>query len=147
MPARFSLGLDAAWASHVEQLAGRRRPPGLVVTLGLDGAVRSDAGHAAQVGASCRRTPAEAGMTAAPDGLAEQPQGFFLQAVSPRGRVDLDSAPKLRWGNEWWLLSNGLGFKLYPMCYMARTAHSTACCSSPANNMTRPRTSSTSMFR
>jgi 2-methylcitrate dehydratase PrpD len=104
------LGLDAKRASHAVGLAATQAA-GLVVNFGSM-AKPFHAGRAAQVGVLSARL-AEAGMTAAPDGL-EQPQGF-LHAVSPRGRVDLASPLKL--GSDWWLLSNGLGFKLYPMCY------------------------------
>ncbi|OFZ73757.1 MAG: hypothetical protein A2W04_02570 [Betaproteobacteria bacterium RBG_16_64_9] len=52
-------------------------------------------------------------MTASADAL-EHKQGF-LNAMSPAGEVDLDTPT--RFGRHSWLITEGLGFKLYPMCY------------------------------
>ena len=57
-------------------------------------------------------------MTASRDAL-ESPVGF-LAAISPKGAVDRDSAP--RCGERWFLATHGLGFKLFPMCYGAHRA-------------------------
>jgi 2-methylcitrate dehydratase PrpD len=70
------------------------------------------AGRAAHVGILSARLAA-AGMTAAADTL-ENRQGF-LNAMSSGGEVDL--ARPVRIGRQWWSVVDGLGFKLYPMCY------------------------------
>ena len=70
------------------------------------------AGKAAHAGIMAARL-AEAGFTANLDAI-EHPQGF-LHAVSPKGDEDRTSEPKA--GNEWAILTQGLGIKKYPTCY------------------------------
>jgi 2-methylcitrate dehydratase PrpD len=105
-------GLDAGRASHAVALAATQAS-GLAANFGSM-AKPFHAGRAAQVGVFSARLAA-AGMTAASD-VIEQPKGF-LYAVSPRGAIDVESPPIF--GQQWWLVSHGLGFKLYPMCYGA----------------------------
>ena len=70
------------------------------------------AGRAAQAGLQAARLAA-AGMTGAADAL-EHPLGF-LKAISPAGKVDLDTPCRL--GEELRILRNGLNVKKYPLCY------------------------------
>ena len=70
------------------------------------------AGKSAHAGIMAARL-AEAGFTANLDAI-EHPQGF-LHAVSPKGDEDRTSEPKA--GNEWAILTQGLGIKKYPTCY------------------------------
>jgi 2-methylcitrate dehydratase PrpD len=58
------------------------------------------------------------GFTAAHDAL-EHPAGF-LAAVSPAGKIDVESPVKS--GIEWQLLSNRLSVKKYPMCFATHRA-------------------------
>jgi 2-methylcitrate dehydratase PrpD len=58
---------------------------------------------------------AEAGVDASPDAL-ESPRGF-LAALSPAGRVDLDSPCAA--GAPWQIARQGLNVKRYPACYAA----------------------------
>jgi 2-methylcitrate dehydratase PrpD len=102
--------LDAVQAAHAIGIAASQAG-GLVANFGSM-TKPFHAGRAAQVGVLSARLAA-AGMTAAADAL-ENKQGF-LKAISPGGEVDL--ATPLRMGKNWWLISDGLGFKLYPMCY------------------------------
>ena len=54
------------------------------------------------------------GMTAAPDALEHH--AGFLNAISPRGRLDLErSADRL--GTDLRILESGLSIKQYPICY------------------------------
>ena len=71
------------------------------------------AGRAAHSGVISARL-AEAGFTASADAL-EHPQGF-LNAVSPEGKVDRESAPRAL-GQDWRLASVGLSIKKFPACY------------------------------
>jgi len=70
------------------------------------------AGRAASTGILSARLAA-AGMTASMNAL-EHKQGF-LSAMSPAGDFEVDTPVRL--GKHWWLVADGLGFKLYPMCY------------------------------
>jgi 2-methylcitrate dehydratase PrpD len=106
------LGLDAERAAHAVGIAASQAA-GLVANFGSM-TKPFHAGRAAQVGVMSARLAAQ-GMTATLDAI-EQPKGF-LHVVSPRGAIDLTSPPIF--GHEWWMLRNGLGFKLYPMCYGA----------------------------
>lgn len=106
------LGLDVARASYAVGIAASQAA-GLVANFGSM-TKPFHAGRAAQAGVMSARLAAQ-GMTAAPD-VIERRNGF-LHVVSPRGNVDVTSAPIF--GREWWMLRNGLGFKLYPMCYGA----------------------------
>lgn len=102
--------LDASKSAHAVGIAASQAG-GLVANFGSM-TKPFHAGRAAHAGILAARL-AGAGMTAAPDTL-ENPQGF-LNALSPAGEVDLETP--LRLGKHWWLISDGLGFKLYPMCY------------------------------
>src|SRR3984885_1803700 len=75
------------------------------------------AGKAAHAGIMAARL-AEAGFTASTDAL-EHPQGF-LNAISVEGNPDRTSEPKL--GEEWAILTQGLGIKKYPTCYCTHRA-------------------------
>lgn len=103
-------GLDARRAANAVAIAASQAG-GIVANYGSM-TKPFHAGRAAQVGVYSARLAA-AGMTASADTL-ENRKGF-LQAVSPKGEVDVDSPPEF--GRTWWILRHGLGFKLYPMCY------------------------------
>jgi 2-methylcitrate dehydratase PrpD len=75
------------------------------------------AGRAAHAGVMAARL-AEAGFTANTDAL-EHPQGF-LHAISPTGTEDRTS--ESRAGEDWAILSQGLGIKKYPTCYCTHRA-------------------------
>src|SRR5271165_1483339 len=75
------------------------------------------AGRSAHAGIMAARL-AEAGFTANTDAL-EHPQGF-LNAISAEGKPDRTSEPKL--GEEWAILTQGLGIKKYPTCYCTHRA-------------------------
>ncbi|HXT82547.1 MAG TPA: MmgE/PrpD family protein [Acetobacteraceae bacterium] len=75
------------------------------------------AGKAAHAGIMAARL-AEAGFTANTDAL-EHPQGF-LHAISPTGTEDRTS--ESRAGQEWAILTQGLGIKKYPTCYCTHRA-------------------------
>jgi 2-methylcitrate dehydratase PrpD len=75
------------------------------------------AGKAAHAGIMAARL-AEAGFTANTDAL-EHPQGF-LNAISAEGNPDRSSEPKL--GENWAILTQGLGIKKYPTCYCTHRA-------------------------
>ena len=119
--ATFGAIAAAAGAARLHGLDARRAANAVAIAASQAGGIVANfgsmtkpfhAGRAAQVGVLSARLAA-AGMTAAADAL-ESPKGF-LQAVSPKGEVDLKSAPEF--GRTWWILRHGLGFKLYPMCY------------------------------
>ena len=71
-------------------------------------------GKAAHTGVLSARLAAN-GITAAADVLDHE-RGF-LQAISPSGNVDLETAPQM--GKRWHSETHGLGIKRYPMCYCA----------------------------
>ena len=75
------------------------------------------AGLAARAGVVAARLAA-GGFSASLDAL-EHPQGF-LAAISPGGRVDLDSPP--RDVGMWRILDHRLSIKKYPICYCAHRA-------------------------
>ena len=75
------------------------------------------AGKSAHAGIMAARL-AEAGFTANTDAL-EHPQGF-LNAISPSGKSDRASEPKL--GEDWAILQHGIGIKKYPTCYCTHRA-------------------------
>jgi len=75
------------------------------------------AGRAAHAGIMAARL-AEAGFTANTDAL-EHPQGF-LHAISPSGGEDRVSDSRA--GQDWAILSQGLGIKKYPTCYCTHRA-------------------------
>lgn len=71
------------------------------------------AGRAASAGIEAVRL-AMRGMTAAPDAIEHH--AGFLNAVSPKGRLDLDR-PAEGLGAALHMLESGLSVKQYPMCY------------------------------
>ena len=71
------------------------------------------AGRAASAGIDAVRL-AMRGMTAAPDAMEHH--AGFLNAISPRGRVDLDRPPE-RLGQDLRIREAGLSIKQYPICY------------------------------
>ena len=75
------------------------------------------AGKAAHAGIMAARL-AEAGFTASTDAL-EHPQGF-LHAISPTGTEDRTSEANP--GENWAILTQGLGIKKYPTCYCTHRA-------------------------
>ncbi len=75
------------------------------------------AGRAAHAGIMAARL-AQAGFTASTDAL-EHPQGF-LNAISVEGNPDRTSEPRL--GEDWAILTQGLGIKKYPTCYCTHRA-------------------------
>ena len=77
------------------------------------------AGRGAHSGLASARLAA-LGFTAGPDALEHRPG--FLTAVSPKGRVDIDSPPAFK-ADGWAILDrNRLAVKKYPMCYCAHRA-------------------------
>jgi 2-methylcitrate dehydratase PrpD len=75
------------------------------------------AGRACHSGVIAARL-AKAGFTASPDAL-EHPPGF-LHAVSPSGRVDVESPVEA--GRDWKLIRVGLNIKKYPLCFATNRA-------------------------
>jgi len=75
------------------------------------------AGRSAQSGVMAARL-AKAGFTASLDAI-EHPQGF-LSAVSPAGRIDIETPAAT--GTVWRMLSLKLSVKKYPMCFCAHRA-------------------------
>jgi 2-methylcitrate dehydratase PrpD len=75
------------------------------------------AGRSAHSGVMAARL-ARAGFTASLDAL-EHPQGF-LSAVSPAGRVDIDTPVQA--GQLWRMTSLGLSVKKYPLCFCTHRA-------------------------
>lgn len=75
------------------------------------------AGRAAQAGLLAARL-AEAGFSGAADAL-EHPKGL-MRAISPKGRVDLDSPVEA--GRDWKLPRGGLNIKKYPLCFATHRA-------------------------
>lgn len=71
------------------------------------------AGRAASAGIEAVRL-AQLGMTAAPDAIEHH--AGFLQAISPKGRVDLQR-PAERLGVDLRMRESGLSIKKYPICY------------------------------
>ena len=108
-------GLDETHAAHALGIAASMAA-GFIANFGSM-TKPFHAGRAAQSGVMAARL-AQAGMTASRDAL-ESPVGF-LAAISPKGDVDLKSAPAC--GQRWFLATHGLGFKLFPMCYGAHRA-------------------------
>ena len=75
------------------------------------------AGRAAHAGVIAARL-AQIGFTAARDALEHQPG--FLVAISPAGRIDVESP--IEAGIDWKLLRNGLHIKKYPLCFATHRA-------------------------
>ena len=119
--ATFGAIAAAAAAARLHDLDAERTARAIAIAASQAGGLVANfgtmtkpfhAGRAAHVGVLSARLAA-AGMTAAPDAL-EAKQGF-LNAMSPGGEVDLATPTGI--GRHWRLISDGLGFKLYPMCY------------------------------
>lgn len=109
--------LDAAKASMALALAASQSG-GLTSNFGTM-TKPFHAGRSAHTGVSSARLAA-LGFTAGMDTLEHQPG--FLSAVSPKGRVDLDSPPAFK-ADGWAILNrNRLAVKKYPMCYCAHRA-------------------------
>ena len=102
--------LDAEQAAHAIALAASQSA-GLASNFGTM-TKPFHAGRAAHAGVVSARL-AEKGFTAALDTL-EHAQGF-LAAVSPAGRLDLESPVEA--GSAWKLPRHGLSIKKYPLCY------------------------------
>jgi 2-methylcitrate dehydratase PrpD len=119
--ATFGAVAAAAAAARVRRLDAKKAATAVAIAASQAGGLVANygtmtkpfhAGRSAQVGVLSARL-ADAGMTAAANAL-ESGSGF-LAALSPKGEVDVETPPEF--GRTWWLLTHGLGFKLYPMCY------------------------------
>jgi len=104
-------GLDAEKATMALGIAASLSA-GLVANFGTM-TKPFQAGRAAQSGITATRLAA-AGMTSAADAL-EHALGL-LGALSPRGRVDVETPPA-GLGKDWAIVEKGLNVKKYPMCY------------------------------
>ena len=107
--------LDATQAAHAIAL-GASQSAGLMSNFGTM-AKPFHAGRAAHAGVVSARL-AQSGFSAALDTL-EHAQGF-LAAVSPAGRIDLDSA--IEAGSVWKLAKSGVSVKKYPLCFCTHRA-------------------------
>ena len=107
--------LDATQAAHAIAL-GASQSAGLMSNFGTM-TKPFHAGRAAHAGVVSARL-AQNGFTAALDTL-EHAQGF-LAAVSPAGRIDLDSA--IEAGSVWKLAKSGVSVKKYPLCFCTHRA-------------------------
>jgi 2-methylcitrate dehydratase PrpD len=107
--------LDAEQAAHAIAL-GASQSAGLMSNFGTM-TKPFHAGRAAHAGVVSARL-AQNGFTAALDTL-EHAQGF-LAAVSPAGRIDLDSA--IEAGKVWKLARSGVSVKKYPLCFCTHRA-------------------------
>ncbi len=108
-------GLGAEQAAHAIAL-GASQSAGLMANFGSM-TKAFHAGRAAHAGVVSARL-AGAGFTASLDAI-EHPQGF-LGAVSPAGRMDLESP--LEAGLQWKIPRSRLSVKKYPMCFCAHRA-------------------------
>ncbi len=108
-------GLDAQKASYAIAL-GASQSAGVMSNFGTM-TKPFHAGKSAHSGVIAARL-AEKGFTAALDAL-EHPQGF-LAAVSPAGKIDLESP--IEAGSVWKLARDGVGVKKYPLCYCTHRA-------------------------
>jgi len=122
----FGTVAAAAAASVLRKLDAEQATTAVALAASLAGGIGANfgtmtkpfhVGRAAQSGLVAARLAAE-GMTASHTAF-EHPLGF-LQAVSPNGKVDRESAAQL--GSVWRILENGVNVKLYPMCYCAHRA-------------------------
>ncbi len=107
--------LDAEQAAHALAL-GASQSAGLISNFGTM-TKPFHAGKSAHAGVMAARL-AEKGFTAALDTL-EHPQGF-LAAVSPAGKLDLESA--IQAGSDWKLARERLSVKKYPLCFCTHRA-------------------------
>ena len=109
-------GLDAAQSTMAIAI-GASQSSGVMSNVGTM-TKPLHAGLAAHSGVASARLAA-AGFTGAPDAL-EHPAGF-LAAVSPAGRIDVESATVA--GSTWQICgSNRLSVKKYPLCFFAHRA-------------------------
>jgi 2-methylcitrate dehydratase PrpD len=108
-------GLDAERAAHAIAL-GASQSAGIMSNFGTM-TKPFHAGRAAHAGVVAARF-AEKGFTASLDAL-EHPQGF-LAAVSPAGRIDVESPVEA--GVDWKLPKNRLSVKKYPLCFCTHRA-------------------------
>ncbi len=108
-------GLDANGAAHALAIAASMSA-GVIANFGSM-TKPFHAGRAAQSGVIAARLAA-AGMSASGDAL-ESDLGF-LRAIAPRG--DADRTSPAQFGQRWFIETNALGFKLFPMCYGAHRA-------------------------
>ncbi len=108
-------GLTAEQAAHAIAL-GASQSAGIMANFGTM-TKPFHAGRAAHAGVISARL-AGAGFTASLDAL-EHPQGF-IHAVSPAGRVDLESP--LQAGSVWKLAKDRLSVKKYPLCFCTHRA-------------------------
>jgi 2-methylcitrate dehydratase PrpD len=108
-------GLSAEQAAHAIAL-GASQSAGIMANFGTM-TKPFHAGRAAHAGVVAARL-AGSGFTASLDAL-EHPQGF-IRAVSPAGRVDLESP--LQAGSVWKLAKDRLSVKKYPLCFCTHRA-------------------------
>jgi 2-methylcitrate dehydratase PrpD len=108
-------GLSAGQAAHAIAL-GASQSAGIMSNFGTM-TKPFHAGRAAHAGVVAARL-AEKGFTASLDAL-EHPQGF-LSAVSPAGRIDVESP--IEAGVDWKLPKNRLSVKKYPLCFCTHRA-------------------------
>jgi 2-methylcitrate dehydratase PrpD len=108
-------GLDAEKSAHAIAL-GASQSAGLMANFGTM-TKPFHAGKAAHAGVMAARL-AEKGFTASLDAL-EHPQGF-LAAVSPAGKIDLESP--IQAGSDWKLARDRLSVKKYPLCFCTHRA-------------------------
>ncbi|MFH1603855.1 MAG: MmgE/PrpD family protein [Pseudomonadota bacterium] len=108
-------GLDAEKAAQAIAL-GASQSAGVMSNFGTM-TKPFHAGKSAHAGVIAARL-AEKGFTAALDAL-EHPQGF-LGAVSPAGKIDLESP--IQAGSDWKLARDGVSVKKYPLCYCTHRA-------------------------
>jgi 2-methylcitrate dehydratase PrpD len=109
------MGLDAGKSRHAIGIAASMAG-GIVGNFGTM-TKPFQLGRAAQSGVLAARL-ARAGLTAAEDAL--ESETGFLQAISPRGRVDRRAPSHL--GIDWRIARHGLNLKLYPVCYAMHRA-------------------------
>lgn len=108
-------GLDAERAAVAISL-GASQSAGIMANFGTM-TKPFHAGRSAHSGVMAARL-AKAGFTASLDAL-EHPQGF-LSAVSPAGRIDVDTPVAA--GREWRMTSLRLSVKKYPLCFCTHRA-------------------------
>lgn len=107
--------LDAAQSANALAIAGSH-VGGIIANFGSD-TKPLHAGRGAQ-GGLFAAAAAEQGFSGALDAL-EHPKGL-LTAVSPRGRVDLESPSEA--GRIWKITRDGLNIKKYPACFCGHRA-------------------------
>jgi 2-methylcitrate dehydratase PrpD len=107
--------LDATQAAHALAVAASH-VGGLIANFGSD-TKPLHAGRAAQSGLFCVAAAVQ-GFTGSLDAL-EHPKGM-LTAISPRGRVDLESPSEA--GRVWKITRDGINIKKYPACFCGHRA-------------------------